>query len=92
MPTNCLSVFDHVVGFALKGLRLRQTSMMKIWGENDLQFSVINYYRKKPLSKMFDRTLAVLKNLENIFPCSIFSKLCVKFFISSMMKLFCGNS
>ena len=48
MPTNCLSVFDHFVGFALKRLRLRQTSMMKIWGENDSQFSVINYYRKKP--------------------------------------------
>ena len=24
-PTNCLSVFDHFVGFALKGLRVKSS-------------------------------------------------------------------
>ena len=31
LPTNCLSVFDHFVGLALKGLRLRTRNFQVIY-------------------------------------------------------------
>ena len=34
LPTNCLSVFDHFVGLALKGLRLSQTALVELFHEN----------------------------------------------------------
>ena len=33
LPTNCLSVFDHFMGLALKGLKLKQLSRINIINE-----------------------------------------------------------
>ena len=38
-PTNCLSVLDHFVGLALKGLRKHKTT---VWFHNKLQLPLIN--------------------------------------------------
>ena len=35
MPTNCLSVFDHFVGLALKRLNFIRTSASKVYNVND---------------------------------------------------------
>ena len=34
-PTNCLSVFDHFVGFALKGLRFENQTKDRCWVQSD---------------------------------------------------------
>ena len=37
-PTNCLSVFDHFVGLALKGLRLTHDPFRQLTHSGQIQF------------------------------------------------------
>ena len=45
LPTSCLSVFDHFLGFALKGLRPCQTSIQELFRK--LLTALIHYYFHK---------------------------------------------
>ena len=68
LSTNCLSVFDHFVGLALKGL---STLLPLASNQNKLDMKVSNFskiaFEKKPLVPMFQ--VHVLLNQENLhFP------------------------
>ena len=71
LSTNCLSVFDHFVGLALKGL---STLLPLASNQNELNMKVSNFskiaFEKKPLVLMFQ--VHVLLSQENLhFPSVI---------------------
>ena len=57
LPTNCLSVFDHFVGLALKGLRLMswisEFSFQKFSSENLQSFSIKNIFHDNISLRLF---------------------------------------
>ena len=52
LPTNCLSVFDHFVGLALKGLNYFVTFSGKVWGQR----GKIYFYHSKFRDQIYSVT------------------------------------
>ena len=85
LPTNCLGVFDHIVGLTLKGLRSCQTSVMDI-SIDDWQILVTFLTTSCPKSKSFKNNRYMFN--KSILRCLYSSILIIKSLFSYYL-LFC---
>ena len=98
LPTNCLSVFDHFVGLALKGLNLIACFIISISLLNDnlytLHFSVLLFTDKKRRMKIANTiavySLAIHIHFSNIF-LDFSRKLNLQIKVSQILRYFAGN-
>ena len=69
LPTNCLSMFDHFVGFALKGLTFWRVNVLGgayIWWSLYSEFYTIDKPLKMMLKKADSTQIFLLKIINNI--------------------------
>ena len=73
LPTNCLSVFDHFVGLALKGLNISQNSQE-------------NTYARASFNRAAGLSLIILKNMLKTWKFTK-NKLCQRCFDNNLLKI-----